>query len=243
VRTHLLIAATLSLACSQTPAKTGGSEAAASPPAGAAPSAAAEDPNAFAPLPPVPAGHEIATFATGCFWCTESDFEKLAGVKAVVSGYIGGEVDRPKYKQVGRGGTGHTEGVRIVFDPKVVTYAQLLDVFWHTHDPTTPDRQFCDRGDQYRPELFWHSEEQRKLAEESKARLAKDKPFPQPIVTKITKAVTFFPAENYHQDFHLKNPAHYQRYRIGCGRDARVKELWGDKAGGSAPKKAEKAKH
>lgn len=223
-----LYVAMLALACSQTQA--------GEPTAKGAATAGKLDPAAFAPMPKVPKGHEIATFATGCFWCTETDFEKVVGVLSVTSGYTGGPTDRPKYKQVGHGGTGHTEGVRVVFDPKVVSYELLVDVFWHTHDPTTPNRQFCDAGDQYRPELFWHSEAQRKVAVASKARIEKEKTFKEPIATKITKAETFWTAENYHQDFHMKNPAHYQRYRGGCGRDARVKELWGDKAGGAAKK-------
>lgn len=229
------------LGCSQTPgsapAKASGAPSPASGGAASQPAPASADPKDFAPPPEVPPSHEIATFATGCFWCSETDFEKVKGVQAVVSGYTGGDTQRPKYKQVGRGGTGHTEAVQVVFDPKVVSYEQLVDVFWHTHDPTTPERQFCDGGDQYRPELFWHTEEQRKIAEASKAQIAKEKTFDDPVVTKITKLEKFWTAENYHQDFHLKNPAHYQRYRIGCGRDARVKQLWGDKAGGAAPKK------
>jgi peptide-methionine (S)-S-oxide reductase len=222
------------LACSQTPSAEASPPGAKSKrPAQAAPAsrpATALDKDAPAPMPEVPAGHQIATFATGCFWCTESDFEKVPGVVSVTSGYTGGKVERPSYRQIGFGGTGHTEAVLIVFDPTKVTYERLLEIFWHTHDPTSGDGQFCDRGDQYRPEIFWHDDAQREAAEKSKEKVIATKPFKAPVVTRITKAGRFWTAENYHQDFYKKSSSHYQRYRLGCGRDARVKELWGELA-------------
>ena len=172
-------------------------------------------------------GNELATFAGGCFWCMEPPFEKLDGVISARSGYAGGEEKNPTYKQVAAGRTGHTEVVQIEFDPSKITYQQLLEVYWRNTDPTTNDRQFCDRGQQYRPAIFFHNSEQQKLAQESKVEIEKTKRFPQPIVTEISKLDEFYPAEEYHQDFYKKNPSHYQRYRRGCGRDARLKELWG----------------
>ena len=179
----------------------------------------------------VPSGHAIATFAGGCFWCMEPPYDKLAGVDATISGYIGGTVANPSYEQVSSGRTGHAEAVQVVYDPKKVSYEQLLDVFWHNVDPTVKDRQFCDGGAQYRTAIFYHNEEQRKAAEASKAALDKSKPFREPIVTQIVMAGPFYPAEDYHQDFYVKNPVRYNLYRTGCGRDARLKQLWGDKAG------------
>jgi len=179
----------------------------------------------------VPPGHAIATFAGGCFWCMEPPYDKLAGVDATISGYTGGTVANPSYEQVSSGRTGHAEAVQVVYDPKKVTYEQLLDVFWHNVDPTVKDRQFCDGGAQYRTAIFYHNEEQRKAAEASKAALDKSKPFREPIVTQIVMAGPFYPAEDYHQDFYVKNPVRYNLYRTGCGRDARLKQLWGDKAG------------
>jgi peptide-methionine (S)-S-oxide reductase len=169
-----------------------------------------------------------ATFAGGCFWCIEADFEKVEGVLTVTSGYTGGHVANPTYKQVSAGGTGHAEAVRVVYDPAVVTYEELLDVFWHNIDPTVRNRQFCDVGDQYRSGIFFHDEAQREAAERSRAELEKSKPFPQPIVTEITDATAFYPAEAYHQDYAKKNPIRYAYYRNGCGRDSRLAELWGD---------------
>ena len=167
-----------------------------------------------------------ATFAGGCFWCVEADFDKVDGVISTTSGYIGGKVDNPTYSQVSSGGTGHTEAVEIVYEPAKVSYQKLLDVFWRNHDPLAKDRQFCDRGDQYRPGVFYHNEEQRQLAESSKktvqARFA-----PRAVQTEITKATTFYKAEDYHQDYYKKNPVRYQFYRFNCGRDARLEELWG----------------
>jgi peptide-methionine (S)-S-oxide reductase len=169
-----------------------------------------------------------ATFAGGCFWCMEADFEKVDGVLSVTSGYTGGTVANPSYKQVSAGGTGHAESVRVVFNPEVVSYEELLDFFWHHIDPTVADRQFCDVGSQYRSAIFYHNDEQRRAAEQSKMELEQSKPFPQPIVTEITAATAFYPAEAYHQDYYKKNPVRYSYYRNGCGRDRRVAELWGD---------------
>lgn len=174
---------------------------------------------------------EKATFAGGCFWCMEAPFDKLPGVVSVTAGYTGGKVINPTYKQVSAGGTGHTEAVQIVFDPSRIGYARLLDVFWHNTDPTVGDRQFCDIGSQYRPGIFYHSEEQRLLALKSKEALGKTKPFKEPIVTEVTRAGEFHPAEEYHQHYYKKNPIRYTYYRKGCGRDRRLNELWGDAAG------------
>jgi len=170
-----------------------------------------------------------ATFAGGCFWCIEADFEKVEGVVAVTSGYTGGTVKDPTYKQVSAGGTGHTEAVRVVFNPEVVSYRELLDIFWHNVDPTVADRQFCDMGSQYRSGIFYHDETQREEAEQSRAELEQSKPFPETIVTEITAATAFYPAEAYHQDYYKKNKLRYSYYRKGCGRDRRLAELWGAK--------------
>ena len=172
-----------------------------------------------------------ATFAGGCFWCVESDFDKIPGVISTTSGYIGGKIDNPTYKQVSAGITGHAEAVEIEFDPQKVNYEQLLQYFWRTIDPTVKDRQFCDHGAQYRSAIFYHDDTQRRAAETSKAALEKTKPFKQPIVTEIAQATRFWPAEEYHQDYYKKNPIRYNFYRTGCGRDSRLKELWGDLAG------------
>jgi len=180
----------------------------------------------------VPPGDAVATFAGGCFWCMEPPYDKLPGVVATISGYTGGRKVNPTYEEVSSGSTGHAESVTVVYDPKKVTYEKLLDVFWHNIDPTVKDRQFCDGGNQYRTAIFYHDEAQRKAAEASKAALEKSKPFKEPIVTEIVTAGPFYPAEDYHQDFYMKNPVRYQLYRSGCGRDARLKQLWGDQAGG-----------
>ena len=171
---------------------------------------------------------EKATFAAGCFWCTEEAFEKVPGVLSAVSGYTGGTVKGPSYEQVSTGRTGHTEAVEVTYDPSKVSYEKLLEVFWLNHDPTVKDRQFCDSGSQYRPEIFWHTEEQKRLAEASKAKWEKQKPFRQPILTPITKASAFYPAEDYHQDYYKKNALQYKFYVTGCGRYARLDSLWGD---------------
>jgi peptide-methionine (S)-S-oxide reductase len=149
-------------------------------------------------------------------------------VLSVTSGYTGGSLADPTYKQVSAGGTGHAEAVRVVYDPGVVTYDELLDHFWHNIDPTVKNSQFCDMGSQYRSAIFYHDEAQRQAAERSLARLENDKPFPQPIVTEITQADTFYPAEAYHQDYAKKNPIRYAYYRKGCGRDQRLEQLWGE---------------
>jgi peptide-methionine (S)-S-oxide reductase len=174
---------------------------------------------------------EKATFAGGCFWCMEAPFDKLPGVVSVTSGYTGGSVLNPTYKQVSAGGTGHTEAVQVVYDPSRIGYDKLLDVYWVNTDPTVDDRQFCDVGAQYRPGIFYHSEQQRLLALKSKEVLGKTKTFKEPIVTEITQAGEFYPAEEYHQHYYKKNPIRYRYYRNGCGRDQRLKVLWGDAAG------------
>jgi len=174
---------------------------------------------------------EKATFAGGCFWCMEAPLHKLPGVVSVTAGYTGGKAIKPTYEQVSAGGTGHTEAVQIVFDPSRIGYARLLDVFWHNSDPTVTDRQFCDSGDQYRSAIFYTTEEQQRSALQSKKALEKNKPFREPIVTEISQAGEFYPAEAYHQHYYKKNPIRYSYYRKGCGRDRRLNELWGDAAG------------
>lgn len=173
---------------------------------------------------------ETAIFAGGCFWCVESDFDKVDGVLSTTSGYVGGRTANPTYRDVSAGGTGHTEAVRVEFDPARISYAQLLEKFWPSIDPTMKDQQFCDVGSQYRSGIYPLNELQLKAAAASKAALEKTKPFRQPIVTEVVMAGTFYPAEEYHQDYYLKNPVRYSFYRRNCGRDARLKELWGDKA-------------
>ena len=173
----------------------------------------------------------VATFAGGCFWCMEGPFDVLDGVISTTSGYIGGSKKDPTYQEVSSGRTGHTEAVQVVYDPAKVTYEKLLDVFWHNIDPTVKNRQFCDSGSQYRSGIFYHGDAQKKAADASKASLDKNKPFKDPIVTEITAAAEFYAAEDYHQDYYVKNPVRYRFYRQGCGRDARLKELWGNKAG------------
>jgi peptide-methionine (S)-S-oxide reductase len=177
--------------------------------------------------PPAAGRLEKATFAGGCFWCMEPPFEKLDGVHAVTVGYTGGSKQNPTYEEVSAGGTGHAESVQILYDPSKISYEKLLDVFWHNIDPTDAAGQFCDRGSQYRPAIFVHDEEQRRIAEASKAALEKSKPFGGPIVVPIVPATVFWPAEEYHQHYHTKNPVRYAYYRRGCGRDARLRELWG----------------
>jgi peptide-methionine (S)-S-oxide reductase len=180
---------------------------------------------------PAAAGMRKATFAGGCFWCMEPPFEKLPGVVSVTSGYTGGPQKNPTYEQVSNHATGHAEAVEIVFDPKVISYQRLLEVFWHNVDPTTADRQFCDWGLQYRTGIFVHDAEQRRLAEESKRAIERTKTFSAPVLTKIEDAGPFWVAEDYHQDFYKKSPVRYYSYRSGCGRDRRLAELWGEKAG------------
>lgn len=172
-----------------------------------------------------------AVFAGGCFWCVEASFEGIPGVKSVVSGYAGGTEANPTYEQVGSGRTGHAESVEITFDPKVATYAKLLDVFWHNIDPTQANAQFCDHGPQYRSAIFTVDESQRLAAVASRKRIEASKVLKAPIVTQIAPLTRFWPAEGYHQDYYKKNPIHYQTYRLGCGRDRRLRELWGAAAG------------
>jgi len=174
---------------------------------------------------------EKATFAGGCFWCMEHPFDALPGVVSVTAGYTGGRKKNPTYQEVSAGGTGHAESVQIVYDPSRITYAKLLDVYWHNIDPTVKDRQFCDFGSQYRSAIFYQSEEQRKEALKSKAELEKTRPFKEPVVTEIVPAGEFHTAEEYHQHYYKKNPIRYRYYRSGCGRDRRLKELWGKAAG------------
>lgn len=168
----------------------------------------------------------LATFAGGCFWCMEPPFDKLPGVLATTSGYTGGHQKDPTYEEVSAGGTGHAESVQITYDPSKVTYAQLLQVFWHNIDPTVKDAQFCDHGDQYRTAIFYHDAEQKRLAEQSRDELLKSGRFKN-IYTQIVLATTFYPAEEYHQNYYQKNPLRYKYYRWGCGRDQRLKEIWG----------------
>ena len=176
---------------------------------------------------PAPAGLAKATFAGGCFWCVEADFDKVPGVKSTTSGYIGGKVANPTYEQVSAKSTGHTEAVELVYDPKVISYDQLVEYFWRTIDPTTKDRQFCDAGSPYRTGVFVHDAKQLAAAQASLAKLEKNKPFKEPVVTEITLAGPFFAAEDYHQDYYKKNPVRYKYYRNGCGREERLKQLWG----------------
>ncbi len=169
----------------------------------------------------------VATFAGGCFWCMEPPFDKLDGVISTTSGYIGGHKDNPNYKEVSAGITGHTEAVQIVYDPDKVNYQTLLDVFWVNIDPFAVNRQFCDSGSQYRSGIFTHNAEQLKLAKASKQQVGQE--LEQKIVTEITPATKFYPAESYHQDYYLNNPIRYTFYRHNCGRDKRLKQVWGDK--------------
>lgn len=174
---------------------------------------------------------EKAIFAGGCFWCMEAPFDKLPGVVSVTAGYTGGEKKNPTYKEVSAGGTGHAEAVLIVYDPSKISYPVLLGVFWRNIDPTVVDRQFCDVGHQYRAAIFYLGEGQRKGALLSKAALDKNRPFREPVVTEIIPAAEFYPAEEYHQHYYKKNPLRYSYYRSGCGRDKRLKELWGSGVG------------
>jgi peptide-methionine (S)-S-oxide reductase len=172
-----------------------------------------------------------ATFAGGCFWCVEVDFDKVNGVISTTSGYIGGKTANPTYEQVSSKATGHFEAVEIVFDPKKVSYEKLVEYFWRTIDPTDKNGQFCDKGAPYKTAIFTHDAAQQKAAQNSRDALEKTKPFKAPVVTEIFSATTFYPAELYHQDYYTKNPVRYKYYRTSCGRDARVKELWGAQAG------------
>ena len=185
-----------------------------------------------APAGPVAAGQQLdtAVFAGGCFWCMEPPFDKLPGVRSTTSGYAGGRVANPTYEQVSEGGTGHTEVVRVIYEPARVSYARLLDTFWRNVDPLTANRQFCDGGDQYRSAIFALDPEQRRAADSSLAALRRSGRFDRPIVTEVNDAATFYAAEEYHQDYYKKNPIRYNFYRSRCGRDERLREVWGDDA-------------
>jgi len=182
----------------------------------------------------IPVGKKLdtATFGTGCFWCTEAVFQELKGVVKATSGYTGGHVANPSYEEVCTGTTGHAESLQVIYDPAVITFDELLEVFWEAHDPTSLNRQGNDVGTQYRSAIFWLDEAQKKTAEESKR--AVEAQLKKKVVTEIVAATQFWDAEDYHQDFYKKNPGRYYSYRAGCGRDARLREVWGDKAGHSA---------
>ena len=220
VHTMLILCALLLAACassSELNAADAATTAQSEPPAGLAPTA-------------VDGERGVAVFAGGCFWCVESAFDDLDGVLSAESGYTGAPQLNPGYYEVAAGKTGHAEAVRVVFDPTKITYEKLVDIFWHNIDPFQVDAQFCDSGTQYRAEMFVSGERQRAIA--TKSLLAVEKHFGRKVVTKITDATTFWRAEEYHQDFHRKKPAHYFSYRLGCGRDKRLKELWQPKAAG-----------
>ncbi len=168
-----------------------------------------------------------AYFAGGCFWCMEEAFEKVDGVIAAVSGYMGGTVATPSYEDVSSGRTGHAESVEVQYDPSKVTYTQLLEAFWRNVDPITPNAQFCDHGTQYRAAIFYQNEQEKRLADESKQAIEQSKRFGQPVVTQIVAASPFYPAEDYHQDFYKKNPIRYKFYKYNCGRAQRLEDLWG----------------
>ncbi len=175
-------------------------------------------------------GLEVATFAGGCFWCVESDFDKVPGVVRTVSGYTGGAVPDPTYKRVSAGGTGHREAVQIFYDPKRVSYAALVEIFWRSVDPTDAGGQFCDRGESYETAIFANSLEQKQEAEASKGALGRSDVLKQPVVTPIEVAGPFYPAEDYHQDYYQENPLRYGFYRYRCGRDSRIEAIWGEDA-------------
>ena len=175
-------------------------------------------------------GKAIATFAGGCFWCVEHAFDVVDGVESTTSGYTGGDTVDPTYQQVSAGGTGHAEAVRVVYDPEVVSYRRLLDVFWHNIDPTVENRQFCDVGSQYRSAIFFHDAKQRRLARETRGGIEESGVLPGPVKTEIVPADTFYVAEAYHQNYHQKNPVRYKWYTSGCGRYDRLETLWGDEA-------------
>jgi len=179
-----------------------------------------------------PKDRATATFAGGCFWCMEAPFDGLRGVSSVTSGYTGGQKPNPTYDEVSAGRTGHAESVQVIYDPAKISYERLLEVFWHNIDPLAKDAQFCDHGTQYRSAIFYHDEGQRSLAEASRRKLEGDERFRGRIATQIVAASTFYPAEEYHQHFYRTNPLRYHQYRAGCGRDRRLKELWGESAGG-----------
>ena len=184
-----------------------------------------------------PAEVRTAIFAGGCFWCVEADFEKLPGVIAAESGYTGGSTINPTYEQVSSGTTGHAEAVRVRYDPQQLSYPQLLDYFWRHIDPTVKDRQFCDIGRQYRSAIFWQNETERKAAESSRDALLASGKLPR-IETEIVAASVFYPAEEYHQDYYRKNPIRYAYYRQGCGRDQRIRQIWGSAESLNPPRRA-----
>ena len=175
----------------------------------------------------------VAIFAGGCFWCMEGPFDELDGVLDTTSGYTGGKLENPSYEQVSSGTTGHTEAASVTYDPDRVSYRKLLAVFWRNIDPTDARGQFCDKGSQYRSGIYWQDAEQRRLAEDSRDALVASGRLGEPIATEIVEAGAFYPAEETHQDYYRKNPLRYGFYRRGCGRDRRLREVWGDEAGGA----------
>ena len=179
-----------------------------------------------------PATRAVATFAGGCFWCMEPPFDGIEGVRATTSGYTGGQTENPTYAEVSAGNTGHAEAVRIEYDPSRVSYEELLRIFWRNVDPLDAGGQFCDRGSQYRTAIFVHDPEQKRLATHSKQELEASGTLRGPVVTEVVEAGRFYPAEDYHQDYYRKNPVRYSLYRYGCGRDRRLREVWGEEAGG-----------
>ncbi|MEX1080838.1 MAG: peptide-methionine (S)-S-oxide reductase MsrA [Halofilum sp. (in: g-proteobacteria)] len=183
------------------------------------------------PVGPPPEGRAVATFAGGCFWCVEEAFDPVDGVERTTSGYTGGDVADPSYYEVAGSDTGHAEAVRIVYDPERVSYRELLDVFWHNIDPTQSNRQFCDRGPEYRSAIFYHGDEQRQLAEQTRDRIAASGVLPGPIMTEIESAGPFYAAEERHQNYYQKNPERYMFYKASCGREARLRQIWADESG------------
>jgi peptide-methionine (S)-S-oxide reductase len=184
----------------------------------------------FPPLPTPAPGQQAATFAGGCFWSMQKAFDGVPGVASVTAGYAGGTKPNPTYEEVETGRTGHAESVEVIFDPAMISYERLLDIYWHHIDPLTVNQAFCDRGPQYRSIIFYHDSAQRQAAEASKRALDRSGRFRTPVVTAIERATPFYPAEEYHQMFYKKNPAHYNAYRVGCRRDERLRQLWGDSA-------------
>jgi peptide-methionine (S)-S-oxide reductase len=180
------------------------------------------------------AGLAEAIFAGGCFWCMEPPFDKLDGVISTTSGYTSGMRVNPTYEEVSAGKTGHTEALKIVYDPSKISYERLLQVFWRNHDPLTANAQFCDKGSQYRAGIYYSNDEEKRLAESTKAAIEQSGRFRQPVVTEIVAATAFYPAEDYHQNYYINNPIKYKYYSTSCGRARRLKELWGDEAGGQS---------
>jgi peptide-methionine (S)-S-oxide reductase len=193
---------------------------------------AAANPSHAVAAKPMPHAEAKAVFAGGCFWCEEATFEGIPGISSVVSGFSGGTQGNPTYEQVSAGHTGHAESVEITFDPAIISYKKLLDIYWHNVDPTQANGEFCDHGEQYRSAIFYADDAQRRAALASKKAIEDSKVLKGPIVTQIVPFTKFWPAEEYHQDYYKKNPVEYHAYRLGCGRDARLREVWGAKAGG-----------